>query len=253
MSTLIPDNPVPLYEQLHKVLSEEILTGVYKENDRLPNEMALCALYNVSRITVRKAIDILCEEGMLVKNQGKGTYVSYKPVKTPISSHSGFTNPDNPAMKNRTTHVVTKETIKCDQALADRFQLPQGACVYKMLRILKDKGIPLMLDISYFPCAMYPDILDVFADNVSVYRTLQGPCGVVMQVVDKEISASICREEYARYLECEVGSPLIDIWKISYNPQSLPVYVSNLQVLAGRASYMVRVQSDDSSSTLLKF
>lgn len=69
---------LPLYEQLMINIKDEMDKGVYKAGDRIPNEAELCDLYSVSRITVRRAIQELVEEGLLERKQGKGTFVSRK-------------------------------------------------------------------------------------------------------------------------------------------------------------------------------
>ena len=81
MVKLDAKTPVPLYEQLKNLLQSQISSGVYSIGERLPAEAELCAKYEVSRVTVRRALDDLVADGALERRQGKGTYVA------PIKSH----------------------------------------------------------------------------------------------------------------------------------------------------------------------
>lgn len=78
MGKLNKESSVPLYQQLMEVIQNQILNGELKENDRIPTEIELSREYDVSRITVRKAVELLVEEEILIKRQGIGTFVSQK-------------------------------------------------------------------------------------------------------------------------------------------------------------------------------
>ena len=76
------NTPVPLYEQLKNLLQSQISTGIYSSGEKLPAEAELCSKYEVSRVTVRRALDDLVADGALERKQGKGTYVA--PLKPQI-------------------------------------------------------------------------------------------------------------------------------------------------------------------------
>ncbi len=73
---LVPDSATPLYLQLEEILRQEILSGSRREGDKLSTENELVEQYKVSRITVRRAVEELCEEGLVVRHPGKGTFVT---------------------------------------------------------------------------------------------------------------------------------------------------------------------------------
>ena len=88
MGKLNKESSVPLYQQLMEVIQNQILNGELKENDRIPTEIELSREYDVSRITVRKAVELLVEEEILVKRQGIGTFVSQKKLCRNINAVS---------------------------------------------------------------------------------------------------------------------------------------------------------------------
>ena len=91
MGKLNKESSVPLYQQLMEVIQNQILNGELKENDRIPTEIELSREYDVSRITVRKAVELLVEEEILIKRQGIGTFVSQKKLCRNINGFMGFT------------------------------------------------------------------------------------------------------------------------------------------------------------------
>ena len=88
MKPLDNNNAVPLYEQIMMMLRERLDNHVLDAGEKLPSEAELCKSYGVSRITVRRAIDELVEEGYLEKKQGKGTFVTQKRAAIPVMSIS---------------------------------------------------------------------------------------------------------------------------------------------------------------------
>ncbi len=88
MKPLDNNNAVPLYEQMMMMLRERLDNHVLDAGEKLPSEAELCKSYGVSRITVRRAIDELVEEGYLEKKQGKGTFVTQKRAAIPVMSIS---------------------------------------------------------------------------------------------------------------------------------------------------------------------
>ena len=87
-SPLIKTSERPLYKQLMQRLKNDITAGVYPAGERIPGEQALCAeVYGVSRVTVRKALEEIVREGLLVRRQGKGTFVAQEKIKRDLGAH----------------------------------------------------------------------------------------------------------------------------------------------------------------------
>ena len=109
--------PIPLYEQLKNLLLSQISSGVYSIGERLPAEAELCSKYEVSRVTVRRALDDLVADGALERRQGKGTYVA--PIKSHIqmkafdTSAKGFMGSSVPGTVKH-TRVISKKEYVCN-------------------------------------------------------------------------------------------------------------------------------------------
>ena len=77
---------MPLYHQIYLILRQKVLSGEFGFDERIPSEQELVDEYNVSRITARRALDELAAEGLVVRQRGKGTRVSFRPPTQPLES-----------------------------------------------------------------------------------------------------------------------------------------------------------------------
>ncbi|NJK96430.1 MAG: GntR family transcriptional regulator, partial [Bacteroidales bacterium] len=102
-------SPIPHYRRLYETLRKQIVDGTFKEGDLLPSENDLCAQYNLTRPTVRHALDTLLNAGMIRKHKGKGSIVNSLPIGIGILSISGTTSALG--MHNLETKILSKPKI----------------------------------------------------------------------------------------------------------------------------------------------
>lgn len=235
------DSCIPLYTQLQHTIKNDIINGVYKLGEKMPNETRLCVLYGVSRVTVRKALEELVKEKMLVRKQGKGTFVQYNKVNTTILSMSGFTQSVSKGNHTRTSYVLHKAIIPATGFIAERLMLQEGAAVIEVKRIMSEDGVPIMIDTSYMPGSLYPGIYDKLADNVSVFSIICNDYNVKMNKALKEFSIITANAAISAILNCPPGEPLYDITKVIYSEDDIPIYLSLLQVSSNRAVYSILI------------
>ena len=228
MDRLDKESAVPLYEQLKLSLSKKIEEHVLQEGERLPSEAELCAEFDVSRITVRRAVDELVEEGVLERRQGKGTFVASSRMSVQMMPMNevvqGFYTRDT---GRKQTHVISKKEYVANQHEREALALQEGDAVYVFTRQMMVDGNICMLDRSTFPAGRFPGLFDRVTDNVSTYRLLEQEYGVVMYCVHKEISHTYASAEKAKWLDCAVGTPLFRMYKVVRDPQGVPIHMSS--------------------------
>lgn len=171
MNELDPQSIVPLYKQLKDLLLQEIKEGIYKANQKIPTELELSEKYQISRMTVRKALVELVEEGVLAKKQGKGTFVQEEKMTEDLSSPNSFTN-----LCKRNGKVPGGKTLKCTlQEAKDRdrqlLKLENGEMVILVERVRTADDVPVMLEKLYFPGHL-KNILVEDLNNASLYQIL---------------------------------------------------------------------------------
>ena len=228
MDRLDKESAVPLYEQLKLSLSKKIEEHVLQEGERLPSEAELCAEFDVSRITVRRAVDELVEEGVLERRQGKGTFVASSRMSVQVMPMNevvqGFYTRDT---GRKQTHVITKREYVANRHEREVLKLQEGDSVYVFTRQMMVDGEVYMLDRSTFPAGRYPGLFERVTDNMSTYRLLEEEYGVVMRCVHKEISHTYASAEQAKWLDCAVGTPLFRMYKVVRDPQGVPIHMSS--------------------------
>lgn len=149
-------NSIPLYLQLKETIKSKIDNGEYKKGTQLPTEIELSETYNISRITVRKAISSLCDEGLLVKKQGKGTFIQSKQIVRNKMDHLlSFTKACTNSGMEPSTQIISKSLVNLDKKTADHFKLFEGMPMIKIVRLRFADDIPVMYEINYYPSPKY--------------------------------------------------------------------------------------------------
>lgn len=242
---LIADSSISLYEQLKFLIKDDIVKKVYKPGEKMPSEVELGERYNVSRITVRRAIKELVNEGLLVSRQGKGTFVQYSKLHSKILSIDGFTNIASSEGHKPQTIVLSKTIIEAPDKVCECLNLQNGVKVLELKRMLIDNDSPLSIDIAYFPIDIFPDIIYKISDNISTFKVMREEYGVVMKKAYKEFSVTTANIEQSKLLNCSPGEPLFLIDKTIYNQEDKPIHFSNFLVLSSRVTYSITVEKNE--------
>ncbi|MDO4356573.1 MAG: GntR family transcriptional regulator [Clostridia bacterium] len=230
MGMLDANNAVPLYEQLKLELHHRIDDRMLQPGDRLPSEAELCQEFGISRITVRRAIEELVEEGCLERRHGKGTFVAQRPTELyikPIDDVDvvGFSG-ENPDWIKRTV-IISKQEYQPGRQERELLQLSEADRALEFYRQMWINGKPWMLDRSVYAAKRFPGFFDRVQDDVSTYRILREAYGVDMVRSHKEISLTYATGEQSGLLECAPGAPLFRMDKVVYDGQNAPVHISS--------------------------
>ena len=147
---LVPDSATPLYLQL-EILRQEILSGSRREGDKLSTENELVEQYKVSRITVRRAVEELCEEGLVVRHPGKGTFVTGVVMRNDLNAPRGWTE-NAIANGYRPSTVCTELDMVPSTEVCRLFEVKQSEVRYcRARRVRALNGKPAVYEIDYFP------------------------------------------------------------------------------------------------------
>jgi GntR family frlABCD operon transcriptional regulator len=240
---LVAESSLSLYEQLKLLIKNDIRNNIYKPGQRMPSETELGDLYGVSRITVRRAIKELVNEGLLVCRQGKGTFVEHSKIRSQILDLGGFTET---ALKpgSRTTRILSKTMLEATEQIARYLQIPVGEEVLQVKRLLLEEDSPICIDTAYFPRDIFRDIIYKISDNISTFKLMREEYGIVMKKAYKEFSVAISDIEQSKLLECPPGEPLFSIDKVIYNELGRAVHLSNFVALSSRITYAITIEDN---------
>lgn len=214
---------LPMYRQLSNIIRTNVENGVYEANQKIPTEMELSKKYNVSRVTVRKALEELVEDGILLRKQGKGTFISEKKTTNINYPQTSFADACLLSGKKPTTRLLSYSMEVPTKKIADFFGIEQTEMVIKIRRIRMADGEPIILEVDYFPESFAFLADEALTDSIALILNRNN-----IYPIHGETVTTICyaSEEESRVLNVDVEQPLLYIRGEIRNEDMRPVQVS---------------------------
>jgi GntR family transcriptional regulator len=210
----LENGAVPKHQQLRAILTE-LATSRLQAGDMLPSERQLCEDYGVSRITVREALGQLVSEGLLVRSQGKGTFVAHRPARSRL--HIASFHEDMRRMGLEPSTVVLDSALGTPPAsTAERLCLPPGASAYRVRRLRLADRVPMSVDDAWYVPELLPG-LDRIDLESSVYDTLARHYGRPIDHADQTVRAGLAGAEIGRLLGVAASAPVLTFDRVSYS------------------------------------
>lgn len=156
-TTLSLDSDIPLYAQLVGIIKRSISTGALPVGALLPSEAELCRCLSISRNTVRQAIGELEDEGLVVRKRGRGTFVA-DPATNRRGVRYSFTTEVSSMGKVPSSTLVDFAVEVPKPTVCEKMELREGTPVYCFTRVRNVDGEPLILETSYYPQYIYPNL-----------------------------------------------------------------------------------------------
>ena len=195
----------PLYVQLMGLIRQSISAGELKSGDLLPSEAELCDAFGISRNTVRQAIGSLEEDGLVVRKRGKGTFVADAATRRKSVQYS-FTTEITQMGKTPSSTLVDFDVIEPTEELRGIMELAADVRVYRFTRVRNVDGEPLILETSYYPQYIYPNLTRELLETHSFYSLLYHT-GVIPFSASDTYEAVTLGEREAALLGCDAGVP----------------------------------------------
>jgi DNA-binding GntR family transcriptional regulator len=207
-------SPVPLYFQVAEQLERAIFDGLLAPGDRIANEVALAEELGLSRPTMRQAIQLLVDKGMLVRKRGVGTQVVHPPIKRTVELTSLYDD------LTRTGHlletrVLVHELVEADETAASRLRVPEGSLVWRLDRLRSVDGQPLALMCNMVPEPI-TDLSGVDFTGTGLYQHFRSE-GIHLRVAHQTISARRAESGEARLLGGRKGDPVLTMERTSFD------------------------------------
>jgi len=207
---------VPLYVQIKRLLTQGLQAGEWKPGEAIPSEMELARRYGVSQGTVRKAIDELAAENLVVRRQGRGTFVA--------THHEARTQfrflrllPDDKGGEELGSRIIECRRLRSPVEIARILGLRAGEAVVCIRRVLDLEGEPTVLDEIWLPGARFRGLTAerLAAYSGPLYGLFEREFGTRMIRATERIKAVAADEATAELLGIEVGAPLLQVERVS--------------------------------------
>lgn len=196
LSSLSLDSDVPLYSQLVSIVKRNITAGTLSPGELIPSEAELCRTFNVSRSTVRQAIGALEAEGLVVRKQGRGTFVAEPKMRRKTENVYSFTSEISSMGLTPSSTLIDFAIISPTPDIVKVLELTNSdSMVYRFTRIRNVDGEPLILETSFYPQYIYPNLTRELLRTHSFYSLLYEVGVAPASAVDSYEAVVLGREE----------------------------------------------------------
>lgn len=221
------DIPLALYYQLKEELRRKILAGEWIEGSKIPSEAEICEMFDVSRITVRKAIEELQDENYLVKKQGKGTFVQSRSIGQKLHKFYSFSEELKQIGIEETAKIVNFDIIVPDASIRNALQLGVDEQVYwiKRVRFMDIKAYTV--ENSYIPIKLVPGLRSELVQSNGLYSTLK-MFGIYVDHATETFGAVLISKEDAKHMEITSNEAGISLSRITYNGSVIVEYCKSV-------------------------
>ena len=227
----------PLYYQIREDIREKINSNEYPPSSMIPSEAELCEFYGVSRVTVRRAVLDLVQEGLLNRGQGKGTFVSESYGLTTVNGVQSFTQELLGLNMRPSAKLLSCKIHKAEPSLCQKLGLQAGEQVITISRLRLTDNEPCMVEVMNFPYSMVPGI-EKKDLNQSIYHILKDDynCEVVFA---QDIMEPIIIGEYeSKLLELKMPAAGMRTNRIGRDANKTPIEYS-IHIIPGKKCTLV--------------
>ena len=216
----------PLYQQIKGLLLQSLDRGEWKPGEAIPSEFELASRFQVSQGTVRKAIDELAAENLLLRRQGKGTFVATH-HEARVRFRFLRLTPDDGKQPVSGSQILECRRVKAPADIAALLELRTADMVVNLRRLLSFDQIPTILDDIWLPGAV---LRGLTADSLARYRgplygLFESEFGVSMVRAEEKIRAVSASQDQADTLQVALASPLLQVERVSYTYGDRPMEV----------------------------
>lgn len=214
---------LPLYQQLYAILRRKIVDGDWQPGDMIPTEPELMERYGVSRTTVRQTLDLLVNEDLISRQQGRGTFVEHPTLEQALTRIISFTEDMRRRGIEPGTEVLSASLVPAPQGIAEKLEVEPGEELARLKRLRLADEEPMSIEESYLVHRYCPDVLrDDYASN-PLREALETYYGIRLVRAKQVIRAIQASPELARHLSIAPSSALLYIERVSYSQRDIPI------------------------------
>ncbi len=212
------------YEDIAEDIRNGITSGKYNTNEQLPLEKEMCEYYGVSRITVKKAVDELVIQGLVIKRRGSGTFVKALndgdvQELSLARQFEGFseTNKD----KTVSSKIIKFEVIHPSEEIGTKLKISCDDFAYYVIRARYADGEPYVVEYTYMPIGLIPGIKTDILIN-SIYRYIEKKLKLKIKSAHRVIRAILPNELEQEWLKIEKNFPILEVEQVGFLDNGQP-------------------------------
>lgn len=235
------DSAIPLYYQLETILRQKITCGEFSPKTPLPSEEMLAGEYQVSRITVRQALASLEKEGYIVRQRGRGTFISGKTFKSIQPRLSGTIEDLIPAGTGLQTQFLGFRWIKSTGIAKERLKIADGQKVLRIEKIQNIECTPFSHVYIYLPADIGQKLSEDIVKKKPMLILLEEDLGIRTTEADQFVGATIADNVQAANLGIRVGEPLLKAERTVFDNKRRPIEYITMVFRADNYAFSVKL------------
>lgn len=235
-------SPVPIYYQLEEIIKDLIEKGELKPGDSLPAEREYAEQFQISRMTVRQALNELVNDGYLYRVKGKGTFVAErKPkIEQALQGLTSFTEDMKARGMKPGSQLLQFEIIQATSLIANQLGIQEYGPVYEMKRIRLADNVPMALETNYISTNFIKGLTEKIV-NQSLYSYIEKQLNLKIDYASQVIESSVANELEAEYLNILPGAPIMLIQRNTFLKDGTPVEFVKSTYRADRYKFMIQM------------
>ena len=238
------DHPLPKYYQLRELLLEKVVVGEWLPGVMIPSERELSEEYQISRMTVRQALSELTNEGILRREQGRGTFVAERKIQQGLSHLSGFTEDMTSRGLQPGGRLLCLALQHAPDAALLALQLTPGQEIVVLERLRYAGGEVVALEKSHLYCANVQQLLNENFENDSLYHLLTAKFDIVPTRAEQQVGADLCTAREQKLLKLANGAPILRIQRTTYDQWGRPFEYTESAYRADRYVFAAELSID---------
>lgn len=222
-------------------LASDIAAAILPPGSQLPSEECLIARFDVSRTTVRKAIENLVAHGLVEIRRGKGTFVSEPKIRQDLTELTGFVEDMKALGRNPTARLLDKRVVAASKTVAQHLALPLGAQVYRIERVRLADGVAMSFDETYLPLEIGERVVRNDLEAEPIFALLEGKYDLPLIEAQYQLESVTAGDSVAEALGVDVGSAIFLIERTSYTEGGKPIDYEKLYYRGDRIKFVTRL------------
>ena len=232
---------IPLYLQLMDILVNKMEDEI-GENGQLPSEREICQQYDLSRTTVRQAINELEKDGYIYKVHGKGTFVSPKKVSQELVKFYSFTEEMKKLGKVPISKVLSFDVLEADRKISNKLLIAEGSKVYCFSRLRIADDIPMMLETSFVPYDLFPGITKEDLEHTALYEIFRNRFQTEITLAEELFMPVMTAEKESKLLKMHPSLPSLRIERLTHGVDRVIEYTDTI-ARGDKFKYHVRLEN----------
>jgi len=223
MNNISRSSKVPFYYQLYQILLSQIRDGTWQPDEMLPTEVDLVKEYNLSRSTVRQAMDMLVNDGLIFRRRGQGTFVSKPTIDQSLNRIVSFWEDMHQRGFEPSTKVLSSEVIPASEDVAEILNITIGDELASLVRLRLADGEPMSIEHSLLVHQYCTGVMQEYFANNSLRQMLEQNYNIRLTYARQKVRAIPASQTLANDLMVEQNSPLLYMERVTNSDQNIPI------------------------------